>query len=178
MKIILPKLLKCRLVQAGGLLAIIAAAAATIAWSSDSAQSFKLEGAWISQSAGDVRALLTQVPDASGHSAVFRGQMVWKPEALARLGLDAVTDEIAEAVATGPNTGKYSGIWYGLAGGRIVMIFLDNSTFTFDGPSSVVQHTIDVYLATTDADNDGFPDPGSTPVTTLLSTSNGKRVGH
>ena len=47
MKTSLPKLLKCRLAQAGGLLAVISAVAVGIAWSEDTKCRIKLEGAWI-----------------------------------------------------------------------------------------------------------------------------------
>lgn len=178
MKTIVPQLLKSRLVQAGGLLAIIAAFAASMAWSRPPGPTVRLAGAWIAQADNGIRVLFTYAPsDASGLNATLRIQMVWPPEALASLGLDAVTDEIAEASITGINTAAYTGIWYGLAGGRIAMIFVDDCTFTFNSPSqTVAEHTISAYLATADADHDGYPDPGSTPVATFPSVTTGKRL--
>ena len=74
MKTILTKLLKCRLVQAGGLLAIIAAAAATIAWSSAPARSLKLEGAWVAKVVGmPLQWTYTLSPDPSGRRAAMYG---------------------------------------------------------------------------------------------------------
>ena len=166
----------------GALLAVIAAVAASIAWSNPSEGRIKLEGAWIGETAGGgvQRLLLTYSPlDPSGQSAAFHNQMVWTPEALAGSGIQAVSDEVGETVVTGNNTVKYTGYWYGLVGGRITLIFEDNATATFDSPTQfTATHTISVYVsAIADLDKDGFPDPGSTPVTTISSTSFGKRVG-
>jgi hypothetical protein len=177
---LLPKLLKSRIVQAGGLLAIIAAFAASMAWSRPPEAIVKLEGAWVAQTDNGLRSLVTYSPsDPSGLRATFRNQMVWPPEILASFRLDAVTDEIAEEFVTGINTSKYTGIWYGLAGGRIVLICVDNSVITRDSPThGTIQHTVTAYLATADADNDGYPDPGSTPMATITAKSITTRVTH
>ena len=179
MKTLLPKLLKSRIVLAVGLLALIAAVAASTAWSGAPESRVKLEGAWICQTDNGVRSMVTYAPsDPSGLSAVFRNQMVWPPEVLTAMGIEAVTEEIAEEFVTGHRTSKYSGIWYGLVGGEIVAIFVDNSTITHLSPTlGTIAHTIEVYLATADADNDGFPDPGSQPVETVSAKSTTKRVG-
>jgi len=178
MKTKLLKLFKSRIAQGGLLLGGIAVAAATIAWTDPAATAFKLQGAWIAKTdVGLVSMLTFAQSDPSGRSAVFRNQMIWPPELLASLGLDAVSEEVAEEVITGPNTSEYTGIWYGLASGRIVMIFVDNSTLTFDSPTQkTVYHTITTYLASADADNDGYPDPGSTPVGINYHTSISKRL--
>jgi hypothetical protein len=188
MKTLLPKLVKCRLIQAGGLLAVIAAVAASIAWSGGPEARVKLEGAWIAQVDNGTRALVTYgATDPSGQSSVFRGQMVWPLEMLASMGLDAVTDEVAEEFVTGKNTTQYTGIAYGLVGGRIALIFLDNTTSTYGSPTQRTNvHTLTLYpgpanpysLPTADADNDGFPDPGTSPMMTFTSKSIGKRVVH
>ncbi len=180
MKTLLPEFLKCRSIQAGALLLVVGALAASVAWSRPPEGSVKLEGAWIAQVDTGVRGLVTYGPsDPSGRSATFRNQMVWPPEVLASLRIDAVTDEIAEEFVTGINTSTYTGIWYGLAGGRTVLIFLDDSVITHDSSThGTIQHTLTVYLATADADNDGYPDPGSTPVATLSHTSTIKRITH
>lgn len=174
----LPKLLKCRFVLAGGLLAIIVAVAASSAWSSAPEARIKLQGAWVCQLDNGIRGLVTYSPsDPSGQSAVFRVQTVWPPEILAALRLDAVTDEIAEEFVTGKNTSAYTGISYGLAGGRIVLILLDNATLTYVSPTRVnIENTIKAYLATADADNDGYPDPGSEPMGTFTVKAVGNRV--
>jgi len=178
MKTMLPKLSQCRSIQLGALLAVVAVVIMSLAASRPPQASVKLEGAWVAQTDNGIRSLVTYGPsDPSGRSATFRNQMVWPPELLASVGIDAVTDEIAEAFVTGINTATYTGIWYGLAGGRIAMIFVDHGTLTFNSPSQgVAEHTISAYLATADADNDGYPDPGSTPVATFPSVTTGKRL--
>jgi len=180
MKKILPQLLKCRLVQAGGLLAIIAAAAATVAWSGGSQALAKFEGAWMAQSDNGIRSLVTFAPsDPASRRGAFRNQMVWPPEALALLGVEAVTEEIGDTVATGPASGEYTGVWYGLVSGRTVSICVDNASLTLVSPTQItIEHTVLAYLATADADNDGYPDPGTTPVAAFTTSSVSKRLVH
>ncbi len=180
MKISFSKSFKGRLAQAGGLVAVIAAVAAGIAWSPAPNARTQLGGAWIAQVDNGMRGLVTYgATDPSGRSATFRAQMIWPPELLAAMGIDAVTDEVAEEFVTGKRTTEYTGIWYGLAGGRIVLICLDNSTCTFVSPTHRINvHVGSVYLPTADADNDGYPDPGTSPMMTFTNTSIGKRVIH
>ena len=180
MKVLIGSFFKSRITQGGLLLAVVAAAAATIAWSSSPGVAIKLDGAWISQSEGGIRSMVTYAPsDPSGQRAVMRNQQVWPPAMLAQRGLDAVTEEIAEAVVTGPATSEYTGIWYGLAGGNIVSIIIDHATITHVSPTEKhIQHTIFGYPATADADKDGYPDPGSTPSGIFSTTSVSKRLGH
>ena len=178
MRTVITGLLKGRKTRWGMLVAAIAAVAATVAWSSDSQVLAKLEGAWIGNTDNGIRGLAIFCPsDPSGRTAAFRYQMVVPPENLAALGVDAFTDEIGESVVTGPTTGKYNGIWYGLVGGRIVTIFLDNSSFTLVSRTQLtIDHTVSVYLAAADADHDGYPDPGSTPVAVLTAHTVSKRL--
>ena len=127
-----------------------------------------------------IRGLVTYAPsDPSDQSAVFRAQMVWPPEFLAASGIDAVTDEVAEEFVTGGKTTQYTGIWYGLVGGRIALICLDNTTSRYVSPTQRINvHVGSFYLPTADADNDGYPDPGTSPVMTFTNTGIGKRVAH
>ncbi len=178
MRTFITGLLKGRKTRWGMLVAAIAAAAATAAWSSDSQVLAKLEGAWIASTDNGIRSLVTFAPsDPSGRSAAFRNQMVCPPEILAALGVEAYTDEVGEGVVTGPTTGKYTAVWYGLVSGRIVTILLDNSSFMLVSPTQLtIDHTVSVYLAAADADHDGYPDPGSTPVAVLTAHSVSKRL--
>jgi hypothetical protein len=142
-------------------------------------QPVKLEGAWIGQTDNGVRAIVTYSPDASGRRASFHNNLFMPPEILALAGCDAVTDEVAEEVVTGPNTGSYSGIWYGLLAGRITMIFLDTADIVYVSPTQkYLTHVVKAYPVSMDADNDGFPDPGSTPVAVFSATTLSKRVVH
>ena len=178
MKTSYSKLLHCRLAQTGALLVLLAAVAASIAWSGLPEGRIKLEGAWIATADNGVRALVTYAPsDPSGQSATFRAQFVWPAEQLATMGLDAVTDEVAEDSVTGNETSRYHGFGTGLAGGRTMLIFVDDCVLTFESPTQKrLAHALAIYLASSDADNDGYPDPGSTPVMSGTSTSISKRI--
>ncbi len=180
MKIALSTLLKGRFVRAGGLLAVIAALSASIAWSRAPEARIQLGGAWIAQVDSGVRALVTYgATDPSGLSAVFRAQMVWPPEMLAAMGLNAITDEVGEEFVTGKDTSQYTAIAYGLVQGRIAVIFMDHTTITHLSPTQLsLEHTLDFYWASDDADNDGYPDSGKTPFMTATAKSLSKRVSH
>ena len=143
-------------------------------------RAIKLEGAWIAHTDNGIVSLVTFAPsDPSGRSCAWRNQMVWPPALLASFELDAVTDEIGETFLTGNDTAAYTAIWYGLAGGNIALICLDNASLTFDTATQItIEHTVDVYPAAADADNDGYPDPGSPIIMTITSQSISKRLGH
>ena len=127
-----------------------------------------------------IRGLVTYAPsDPSDQSAVFRAQMVWPPELLAATGIDAVTDEVAEEFVMGRKTTEYTGVWYGLAAGKIVLICLDDTTSTYVSPTKRINvHVGSFYLPPADADNDGYPDHGTSPVMTFTNKSISKRVVH
>jgi hypothetical protein len=167
-----------RLVQVGGLLAIMTILAASIVWSNAPDARIKLRGAWIAQVDNGARAVVTYgATDPSGQSSVFRAQMVWPPAMLASLGLDAVTDEIGEEFVTGKNTSQYTAICYGLAGGQIALIILDNTIITHLSPTELaLEHTISFYQASADTNNDGYPELA--PFMTVTAKSLSKRVAH
>ncbi len=167
-----------RLLQSAGALAIAAAVAATVAWSSAPAARVQLGGAWIAQLDSGMRVAVTYgAVDASGLKGVWRGQAVFPPAMLAQMGVDTVTDLIADEVATGPNTSESTGIAYGLAGGNITLILVDRSRYTHVSPTEKHNtHDYTLYLASADADNDGFPDAGAEPIAVVSDHSISKRI--
>ncbi len=178
MKHTLSKLLHSRLVQATGLLTLVAVAAGTVAWTEEPTARVKLGGAWVGTTDTGVRGMATYgATDPSGLKSVYRAQFVWPPAMLAAMGLDSITDLVADEVVTGPNTSESTGIGYGLAGGNIALIMVDRSWFTHVSATEKHNaHETSVYLASADADNDGFPDAGATPVAVLNSSSISKRI--
>lgn len=170
--------LQRRLVQSAGLLLIAAVVAITVAWSSAPAPRVQLGGAWIAQTDAGMRVSVTYgAVDPSGLRGVWRGQITPSPALLAQMGVDTLTDLIADEVVTGPDTSESTGIGYGLVGGNIALILVDHSFYTHVSPTEKHNtHVTSVYLASADADNDGFPDAGATPVTVLNSSSISKRI--
>ena len=90
--------------------------------------------------------------------------------------VDSVTDLCSEEVVTGSNTSESTGILYGLAGRQIALILVDQSYYTHVSPTEKHNtHQTSVYPVSADADNDGFPDAGATPVAVLNASSTSKR---
>ncbi len=164
--------------QAAALLTLVAAVAATVAWSGSPPARVQLGGAWIGQIDSGSRIAVTYgAVDPSGLKGVWRGQVLFPPAMLAAMGVDTVTDLIADEVVTGPNTSESTGIGYGLAGGNIALILVDHSFYIHVSPIEKHNtHVTSVYLASADADNDGFPDAGATPIAVLNASSIAKRI--
>ena len=96
------------------------------------------------------------------------------------LGADSVSEAVGELKMISRNTAAHSSVYYGQkAGGplEIRLIFVMTGTIEFTGPdNAVVNYTNAVYLASADADKDGFPDPGSTPLFMIPGVDTMKRV--
>ena len=178
MKYSLSRFLHLRIVQLAGLLATVIAVASTVAWSGSPAGRVKLEGAWVGQLDTGARVAVTYAAtDPSGLRAVYRAQAIFPPAMLATMKVDSVTDLFSEEVVTGQNTSESTGILYGLAGGQVALIMVDHSYFTHVSPDEKHNtHQTSVYLASADADNDGFPDADATPIAVLNASSVSKRI--
>ncbi len=178
MKHSLSKTFNRPLVRSAGLLGIIAIVATTVAWSGSPGGRVQLGGAWVGQIDTGVRVVVTYgATDPSGLKSVYRGQVIFPPAMLAAMGVDTVTDLVADEVVTGKNTSESTGIGYGLSGGNIALILVDRSWFTHVSPTEKHNtHETSVYLASADADNDGFPDAGAQPFVVLPAHSVSKRI--
>ena len=56
-------------------------------------------------------------------------------------------------------------------------IIVSHGTWKFTSDNTaVLNYTLDVYPPSADADGDGFPDAGATPVLSIPTVDNGKRV--
>ncbi len=124
----------------------------------------KLEGAWIARVPGTpVQWTYVLSPDPSGRSAAFHGSIdvgFGNP-----LGSDRTTPLLGAVVLTGPSTGKFNAIWYGISNtAGLVYIGVDTGEIEFVGGRILGTHNLVFFLPSQDADNDGLPDPGEVPV--------------
>jgi len=142
----------------------------------------KLEGAWIAKVVGAEGipqappGMWTYVlaPEPSGRHAAGHGSIdigFYVP------GVSDLADEtsplLIDIVMTGPDTGQFNSVWYGLkkgptsvgTTGEIVYIGVNHGTMKFVAPGkSEGTHNIEFFWPESDTDNDGLPDPGATPI--------------
>jgi hypothetical protein len=158
---------------------LVAAAAGTLAVArvdagGDGAGAYKLEGAWIAKGVEyPLQWTYVMTPDSSGRRAALHGSIDVGVGGAAALGADYASPLIGELVMTGPNSLKFTAVWYGMkrlpAGApvtaQIVYIGVNKGEASFVGPGeAVTSHHIAHYLPGADADGDGLPDAGTTPV--------------
>jgi len=143
------------------------------AWSDRNHQPFKFEGAWIGKAPGTpLTWTYTLAPsDSSGRRAALTGGFVTGDPTLFGLFPDAKTSTpfVGDCVVTGHDSGTYTALHYGMKNGasgpEIVYIVMDAGTITQKAPGRLeVVHTLAIYLPAQDADGDGLPDKGQSPI--------------
>jgi len=142
----------------------------------------KLEGAWVAKVVGmPGQWSYVLAPDSSGRRAALAGSI---DVGFSLAPLFGATDRtsllMANLVMTGPKTGVFNSVWYGLrevpppspVTDEVLWIGTSTGTFTFVAPGKIeVLHNFAFYAPSADADGDGLPDPDAAPVHTVqLST--------
>jgi hypothetical protein len=134
----------------------------------------KLGGAWV----GKVVELPSQwsyivAADPSGRHASGHGTV---DVGLDVPGINELSDSqspfLLDIVMTGPDTGTFNSVWYGLRAvvgtgvtDEVVYIGVDWGELKCIAPGRTeITHNLEFYLPDADADNDGYPDPGAVPV--------------
>ncbi len=143
------------------------------AWSGGDRVAFKLAGTWVEKySAIPFLATYTMTPlEPNAQSASLQGAAVTTdPTLLGRFPeAQYITPLVGRMDATGPETAVHTVLWYGLkmsaVGAEIVYIALDSGTQRRIASGKVeVTHNVAFYEPTQDADGDGLPDEGQSPV--------------
>ena len=145
---------------------------------------FKLEGAWVARVVPPYYGQWTyvMVPDpsgkrASGHGSVdvgFRANFVCDLNGFPTTFdvPDSESPILVSMVMTGPDTGTYNAMWYGLKNlgstspisNEIVLIGTVTGELEFVAPGEMHgTHNFAIYYPTADVDGDGFPDEGTVP---------------
>jgi len=182
MKEFASKFLKSKITRAGGLLALVAAAAATVAWSNQCREPVRLEGAWIAKVTGmplqwsyveSPMDLLARRASLSGSIQVHIPPSIVIPGLFADLEYNSPL--VGEAVMTGYDTVKFTAVWYGMKKGfpfnQIVYIGVNSGEGTITAPGkAAMTHHLAFYYPSADADGDGLPDPGQAPALCLPPT--------
>jgi hypothetical protein len=141
---------------------------------------FKFEGAWVAkvQAPGFGQWSYVLIPDSSGRHAAGHGTVdvgfranficgdLFEPS-------DAESPILVSVAMTGPDTGVYNAMWYGLKDlgpaslltSEIVLIGTTTGTFEFVAPGEMHgTHNFALYTPDADADGDGYPDEAADPV--------------
>ena len=147
-------------------------------------RAFKLEGAWVARVVPPFigQWSYVMIPDpsgkrASGHGSVdvgFRANFVCNLNGYPTEFelVDSESPILVSMVMTGPKTGSYSALWYGLKSpgpmspiaNEIVLIGTVTGELEFVEPGKMIgTHNFKIYYPTADADGDGFPDESATP---------------
>jgi len=152
----------------------------------------QLGGGFIGSGGGIIFDAL-QIPlDPAGRTAALHHKILaWNADTanlIAKFGADTLTEGTGQVEMTGRDTFKLSWVAYAVKQGNpplIRLIIVLNGAAQFTGPDSYdITSSLYVYTAfenlpyftDADADDDGFPDPGTTPIWTVSSFNSATRV--
>ena len=140
---------------------------AQVSVANDGSAANKLEGAWIAKVEGaPLQWSYVLSPNASGRVASIHGSI--DVGIAGPIHADNSSPLIGEVVMTGPNSGKFTSLWYGISNTpapHIVYIGMNNGEVLFLDPGHVRgKSNIVFYLPSADADGDGIPDPDAVPL--------------
>lgn len=160
----------------------IGAAALVLTQTAGTRQSkaFKLEGAWLARvPESPLQWTYSMIPDPSGRRATLFGNLDVGVNVNGMIpgflpDYDDNTPFAGELVMTGPDTAVFSALGHSISDTpyrHVVYSWVTSgeAKFTASGKLEVTHH-IAYYLPDADADGDGIPDPGATPVLCLPPT--------
>jgi hypothetical protein len=147
----------------------------TTAASNEGQGRYKLGGAWVGKGAGTVWQNIVTPLDPQGQTAALNVKFAsLSPDLVglgAAFGADSFSDFVGQAEMINRDTDVWTLVGYGQShanGLQIRAIVVTFGTLKFtDNDHAVLTYTITVYPAEADADGDGMPDAGATPVVTI-----------
>jgi hypothetical protein len=162
---------------------VLAAAAISIAWTGQ--RHYRFGGSWIGSGGGAVWNGQQVPQDPEGQTGTFQLHTITYGADLTGLlqafDADGFSNAVGEGELTSGNTGKWTAVQYAVKQGnppQIRLIIIMSGTTKYTSPSHYnIYFTEYVYLASADANGDGLPDPGATPVLTIPNlTSSVNRI--
>jgi hypothetical protein len=137
----------------------------------------KMGGAWLGiKSGGGHRWVCSIAPlDSAAREAALHVRFTVHSPLMAGLignhGADSFSEFVGEGRMMNRTTAQFTLVGYALKRSQlgqvpeIKLIFIAYGTWEFtDSAHAVLKYSINVYLAATDADGDGMPDAGSSPI--------------
>ena len=150
---------------------------------------YRLGGAWVGGHPGFTWSAMQAPLDPLGKTCAARPILKYFDAGfaglLAPLGADNLSDALGEARMISPDTAKWTLIAYAQATPQqpgdlllIKAIVVYSGTWKYTSQNTaVLNYTVNVYLPSTDADGDGYPDANAQPVLTIPGiVDNAKRV--
>lgn len=158
-----------------GTLGAAAAIALVLSQTAGSNRQYQLGGAWIGNGSGNIWTALHSPLDPEGRTMAGAVHFVTYNAGiaglLASLGADSATDYKGQTEMISRDTGKWSLVGYAVKQGNppvIQGILVSQGTWKYtSNDSAVLNYSFAVYLPSTDANGDGFPDAGATPAMTF-----------
>ena len=190
MKRLIAGLLQRKITRWSILVAVLAAVGLSLAWTNP--PQYHLGGAFVGSGGGIIWNAVHVPLGPTGLKAAIRVNVISyganAAGALTMFGADTLTDHTGQAEMTGRDSAQFSLVGYATKQGNppaICRIEVYTGTLTFTGPDSFVMNcTVDIYpgpanvlgLPNADADGDGFPDPGTTPMFSTPVGATAKRM--
>lgn len=157
-------------------LGAVAAIVFVLTQTAGSNRHYQLGGGWIGNNgAGNIWNCVQTPLDPAGRSDAVRVDFKTYDAAIAGLltafGADAMSDFTGEGAMISRDTAKWTLVGYAQKQGNppaIQGIMVVQGTWKYTSrDSALLNYTFYVYSAAADADGDGYPDEGSTPVLTI-----------
>jgi hypothetical protein len=149
---------------------------------------YRIGGSWVGGNPTYTWSCLFAPSDPLGQTAAARPILSYFNDQfaglLANFGADNLSVATGEIKMVSPDTARWTLIGYmqvtPKGQGEVLQnkaIIVSHGTWKFTSDTTAaLNYTLDIYLPSADADGDGFPDAGATPVLSVPTVDTAKRV--
>ena len=151
-------------------------------------KNYRLGGGWVGGNPTYTWSVLFAPSDPAGQTAAARPILKYFNDTfgglLSSFGADNLSDATGEVKMISTDTARWTLISYmqvtpkqpgDLLQNKAIVVSHGTWKFTSEN-TAVLNYVLDVYLPSADADGDGYPDPGTTPLLSIPTVDNAKRV--